>query len=125
MKILNKEIEFSFTNADNMEKLENSIEIAQNKMNKINQNEKMSVIINNTYEIVSECLNGIFGNGFSEEIFEGKKEFKSCIKAFNDIVKAKNEQEKELEEEINNLQENLNIAENKYSSNRATRRANK
>jgi len=125
MKILNKEIEFSFTDADNIERLENSIEIAQEKMEKLNQNDKMSVIISSTYDIISECLDNIFGKGFSAEIFEGKKEFKNCIKAFSDLMQAKNEQDKELEDEIENLQKSINLAETKYSGNRATRRAKK
>lgn len=124
MKILDKEVEFSFTDAENVEKLENSIEIAQIKMNKINQEGKMSEIISQTYEIVSCCLNGILGENFSKEIFNGKKDFRMCIKAFNDLVKAKNEQEQELEREINDLQRNVNVAQTKYSGNRATRRAN-
>ena len=125
MKILNKEVEFSFTDADNMEKLENSIETAQQKMEKINQNEKTSAIISNTYDIISECLDNIFGEGFSAEIFEGKKEFRNCIKAFSDLIQARNEQDKELEEEFDNLQKSINLAETKYSGNRATRRAKK
>lgn len=124
MKILNKEIDFSFTDAENVEKLENSIEIAQIKMNKINQEAKMSEIISQTYDTISTCLDGIFGEGFSKEIFNGKKDFKICVKAFNDLVKAKNEQEQELEREINDLQKNVNVAQTKYSGNRATRRAN-
>lgn len=125
MKILDKEVNFSFTEADNLAKLEAAIDIAQDKMSKINANEKTSVVITKTCSLISECFDSIFGEGFSKGIFEDKKEFRTCVKAFNDLLVAKNSQDEELEKEINALQDNINLANTKYSANRATRRANK
>ena len=123
MKILNKEIDFSFTKADNIEKLENAVEVAQSRIKKIDSNEKMSVAIRKIYNIVTECFDSIFGENISKEIFEEKEEFKLCIKAFNDLLRAKNEQDIELDKEIKELQDSIDIAGSKYSANRATRRA--
>ena len=125
MKILNKEVAFSFTDKDNLEKLENATELAKEKIGKINQNQKSSIVIDKTYEAVSECLDTLFGKDFSKKIFDNKKDFRLCVKALNDLICAKNEQDSELDNDLKELQDNINLANTRYSSNRATRRAKK
>lgn len=121
MKILNKEIEFSFSNADNLEKLENAVEIAQGKLSKVGKNQKPSEEVREIYNVISECFDNIFGEGFAKKIFDNKVELKLCVKAFNDLVIAKNEQETALDNEIELLKQNIELAENKYSPKRAKR----
>lgn len=125
MKILNKEIEFSFTDGENIEKLENATEIAKEKISKINQNQKSSIVINKTYDAVSECLDTLFGDDFSIELFNHKKDFRLCVRALNDLICAKNEQDNELDNDLKELQDNIDLASTRYSANRATRRAKK
>lgn len=125
MKILDKEIEFSFTDGENLEKLENATDLAKEKINKINQNQKSSIVVNKTYEAVSECLDSLFGKDFSKEVFNNKKDFKLCVKALNDLICAKNDQDNELDNDLKELQDNINLASTRYSANRATRRAKK
>lgn len=123
MKILNKEIDFSFTDANNLEKLEKAVAVAQEKIKKINPNDMMSKAVKEAYIIVSECFDTIFGDGFSEQIFENKVDFMLCIKAFKDLVNAKNEQDMQLDTEIESLKNDIENANNKYSSNRTIRRS--
>ena len=123
MKILDKEIEFSFTDGDNLEKLETVTEVAKEKISNINQNQKSSIVINETYEAVAECLDSLFGKDFAKEIFNNKKDFRLCVKALNDLICAKNEQDAELENELKEFQNNIELANSRYSVNRATRRA--
>lgn len=126
MKILDKEIEFSFFDANQMEKYEKESEIAQKELNSIDINKmKQSEIINKTCEIVENCFDNVFGEGTSKEIFEGKKDFKLCIKAFKDLVKAKKEEVSEIDSEIKDFQKELQEINTEYKPNRATRRTKK
>lgn len=126
MKILDKEIEFDFFDAEQMEKYEKESEIAQRELNSIDINKmKMSEIINKTCSIIENCFDNVFGEGVSNKIFEGKKNFRLCVKAFKDLVKAKKEQTNTIDDDIKDLQKELQEIDLEYKPNRATRRAKK
>lgn len=126
MKILDKEIEFDFFDAEQMEKYEKESEIAQRELNSIDINKmKMSEIINKTCSIIENCFDNVFGEGVSNKIFEGKKSFRLCVKAFKDLVKAKKEQTNTIDDDIKDLQKELQEIDLEYKPNRATRRAKK
>lgn len=126
MKILDKEIEFDFFDAEQMERYEKESEIAQKELNSIDINKmKQSELINKTCETIEKCFDNVFGEGTSKKIFEGKKNFRLCVKAFKDLVKAKKEQVNEIDNEIKDFQKELFEINAEYKPNRATRRAKK
>ena len=126
MKILDKKIEFDFFDAEQMERYEKESEIAQKELNSIDINKmKQSEFINKTCETIEKCFDNVFGEGTSKKIFEGKKNFRLCVKAFKDLVKAKKEQVNEIDDEIKDFQKELQEINTEYKPNRATRRAKK
>lgn len=126
MKILNEEIDFSFTEVEDLQKLEKYTKETAEEINKINIDEmKNSEIIEKVCTSIEKCFEKIFGKEITEKIFKGKKDFLLCIKAFKDVIKAKIEQEKELDQEIKALQSEMAEISVEYSPNRATRRAKK
>lgn len=126
MKILDKEIEFDFFDAEQMERYEKESEIAQKELNSIDINKmKQSELINKTCETIEKCFDNVFGEGTSKKIFEGKKNFRLCVKAFKDLVKAKKEQVNEIDNDIKDFQKELQEINAEYKPNRATRRAKK
>ena len=126
MKILDKEIDFDFFDAEQMERYEKESEIAQRELNSIDINKmKMSEIINKTCSIIENCFDNVFGEGVSNKIFEGKKNFRLCVKAFKDLVKAKKEQTNTIDDDIKDFQKELQEIDLEYKPNRATRRAKK
>ena len=126
MKILDKEIEFDFFDAEQMERYEKESEIAQKELKSIDINKmKQSEFINKTCEIIEKCFDNVFEEGASKKIFEGKKNFRLCVKAFKDLVKAKKEQVNEIDDEIKDFQKELKEINAEYKPNRATRRAKK
>lgn len=126
MKILDKEIEFDFFDAEQMERYEKESEIAQKELNSIDVNKmKMSEFINKTCTAIEKCFDNVFGEGTSKKIFEDKRNFRLCVKAFKDLVKAKKEQVNEIDDEIKDFQKELQEIDAEYKPNRATRRAKK
>lgn len=67
-----------------------------------------------TCEAVFNCFNEIFGEGTDKKVFGDKVNLFICLKAFEDLTANIKEQDKKL----------VNIT-NKYTSNRAQRRAKK
>lgn len=115
MQILNKEIDFDFFDAKQMEKFEKEATIVQEKLNNINtKNMKQSEFINQICTIIEECFNNVFGEKTSEKIFKGEKNFRLCMKAFNDLVKAKKEQEEQIENEIEKFKEDIKEMDKEY-----------
>lgn len=126
MKILDKEIDFDFFDAEQMERYEKESEIAQKELNSIDINKmKQSEFINKTCETIEKCFDNVFGEGTSKKIFEEKRNFRLCIKAFKDLVKAKKEQVNEIDNDIKDFQKELQEINAEYKPNRATRRAKK
>lgn len=126
MKILNKEIDFDFFDAQQMEKYEKEADIAKNELSKIDLNKmKQSEFINKVCEIIEKCFENVFGEGTSEKLFEGKRNFRLCVKAFSDLVKARKEQVSEIDNEVKDFQKELQEMNGEYKPNRAMRRAKK
>ena len=126
MKILDKEIEFDFFDAEQMEKYEKESEIAQKELNSIDINKmKQSEFINRVCEVIEKCFDNVFGEGTSKNLFENRRNFRLCVKAFKDLVKAKKEQVNEIDDEIKDFQKELQEIDAEYKPNRATRRAKK
>jgi hypothetical protein len=128
MKILNKEIDFDFFDAKQMEIYEKESEIASQKLSEIISNVKnlkQSELINKTFDIIENCFNNIFGEDISKEIFEGKRNLKLCFKAFKDLVAARKEQEDEINKEAEELNKELKSIGVEYKPNRAARRGKK
>lgn len=116
MKILNKEYEIDFYDADIMEKIETGIEKvdAVVKQNKTVENQKTSIIIRKVCNTIFNFFDDVFGEGASKDIFGSKTSLTLCIKAYEDFINEKIKQDEAIE----------NISK-KYSPNRATRRAKK
>ena len=128
MKILDKEIDFDFFDAKQMEVYEKESQIASNELTKVIENIKnfkQSEMINKTFDIIEKCFNNIFGDNISKEIFEGKRNLKLCFKAFKDLVVARKEQENEINKETEELNKELKDIGIEYKPNRATRRGKK
>lgn len=128
MKILDKEVEFDFFDAEQMEIYEKESEKAQKNITDMIMNVKtmkQSELINKTCNIIEQCFNNVFGEGSAEKIFEGKRNFRLCIKAFKDLLKARKEQENEIDTEIAEFEKELKEIDEEYKPNRATRRAKK
>lgn len=126
MKILDKEIEFDFFDAEQMEKYEKESEIAQKELNSIDINKmKQSEFINRVCEVIEKCFDNVFGEGTSKNLFENRRNFRLCVKAFKDLAKAKKEQVNEIDSEIKDFQKELQEIDAEYKPNRATRRAKK
>lgn len=116
MKILGKEIDFDFFDADEMEKAEKAIEKFQEKGKKLNitKSQKSSDIIRKTCYLIFELFDDVLGEGIHKEIFGEKTSLSLCRKAFEDLVNEKKKAENEFEE-ISNV----------YSTNRVQRRSKK
>lgn len=126
MKILGKEIEFDFFDADAMERWDKHTEEMKNTINKLDvKNMRQSEFIRKFCTAIEKSFDGIFGEGTSKKVFEGKQNFKLCVKAYKDLVQGRKEQDKELSNEMNGLQKELEEIDKEYAQNRATRRAKK
>ncbi len=119
MKILDKELNFNFNDADDMEKLENAIEKTRKKLNALKiEGKTMSAVIKEVCNCVFNCFDEIFGENVSKDIFGNRYNLDICIDAFENLCNAKVEQDNSFEQRIKNF-------ETKYSPNRATRRTKK
>lgn len=113
MKILNKEFEVDFYDAEIMEKIESGIEKVNKavKENMQKKQEKTSLVIRKVCSIIFDFFDSVLGEGSSKEIFGNKTSLTVCIKAYEDFIDAKIKQ--------NEIFENIS---KKYSPNRASRR---
>lgn len=116
MKILNKEYEVDFLDADIMERIETGIEKVEKvvKQNKTQEKQKTSMIIRKVCNTIFNFFDDVLGDGASKNIFGDKTSLTLCIKAYEDFINEKIKQDEAIE----------NISK-KYSPNRATRRAKK
>lgn len=116
MKILNKEYEIDFYDADIMEKIEAGIEKVESviKQNKTVKKQKTSIVIRKVCNTIFNFFDDVFGEGTSKDIFGSKTSLTLCIKAYEDFINEKIKQDEAIE----------NISK-KYSPNRATRRTKK
>lgn len=121
MKLGNIEVDFSFTDADDLERFEN----AAKKVKEISSNyekQELSVAeaIRKECEIINNFFDEVFGDKISEKIFKGKNDLKEHMELFVDIVNEKVKQTQAYQNMYNNIEYN-----SKYMPNRETRRYNK
>ncbi|MEG0282631.1 MAG: DUF6673 family protein [Bacilli bacterium] len=115
MKILDMEINFNFNDAEDLEKLENALDKAQEKLQKVEQEGKRtSVVIREICNIVFDCFNKVFGEESNKDIFGNVTNMEACIKAFKELKEAREEQDSILNKEIEEIAK-------QYSPNRAQR----
>lgn len=117
MRIKDIEINFSFTDADDIERFENEARKVEEKAKNYEKKEmSTSEAIREECNIIEEFFDNVFEKGISQKLFKGKKDIAEHINLFQDIVNAKLEQTKGLQ----NIYDNLD----RYMPNRETRRYN-
>ena len=120
MKLKNIEVDFSFTDADDVERFENEARKVKEKADNSEKKEMTaSEIIREECNIIEEFFNSVFGEGISNKLFNEKKDIVEHIKLFEDIVKAKVEATKDIQ----NIYDNIENSD-RYKPNRETRRYN-
>ncbi len=112
-QILDEVFDIDFLDADEMERIEKIVDDLQ-KRNSAEQYKGMtqSQAIRAQCRIIFDCLDGILGDGAGKRIFKGKTNLKESLLAFEQLMQAKNR----CTDEIRELRD-------KYSPNRAQRRA--
>lgn len=117
MRIKDIEINFSFTDADDIERFENEARKVEEKAKNYEKKEmSTSEAIREECNVIEEFFDNVFEKGISQKLFKGKKDIADHINLFQDIVNAKLEQTKGLQ----NIYDNLD----RYIPNRETRRYN-
>lgn len=121
MKLKDIEVDFSFTDADCIERLENASKKVIEKT-KLSDKKEMSLseAVREECKIIDEFLNEVFGDGIAEKIFKGKKDLQEHMELFTDIMNAKIETTKATQNLYDSLENKA-----KYMPNRETRRHNK
>ena len=121
MKLKDIEVDFSFTDADCMERLENAAKKVKEKSELKDKEEKsLSETIREECKIIDEFFDEVFGEGISEKIFKGKKDLQDHMEVFTDIINAKIATTKDTQNLYDTLENRA-----KYMPNRETRRHNK
>ena len=121
MRIGNIDVDFSFTDADDIEKFEKALIVVKEKSAEYEKKQlKMSEALRFECNIIDEFFDTVFGEGISQKLFEGKKDLQKHMELFKDITDAKNEATKSFQDLYNNLE-----IKTKYMPNRETRRYNK
>lgn len=114
MKINGVELEdLDIFDADVAEKYEKVLSIVEKKVENINYKSTSSAI-REMCSLVFYSFNSLFGEGTDKRVFGERVNLMTCLKAFEELVQYNNERKKELNEFFN-----------KYSPNRAQRRAKK
>lgn len=121
MKLKDIEVDFSFTDADCLERLEKAAKKVKEKA-EAGEKEKLSLSesIRKECKIINEFLDETFGEGIAEKVFKGKNDLQEHMELFEDVMNAKIEMTKATQ----NLYDNLEYKA-KYMPNRETRRHNK
>lgn len=121
MKLKDIEVDFSFTDADCLERLENASKKVKEKA-EAKQKEELSLSesIRQECAILDDFFDETFGEGTAKKIFKGKKDLQEHMELFTDIINAKIETTKATQ----NLYDTLEY-KTKYMPNRETRRHNK
>ena len=120
MKLKDIEVEFSFTDADCIERLEKASKRVKEETEKYKKQEMdLSKAIRKECEIINNFIDEVFGEGIAEKVFKGKNDLQEHMELFTDIMNAKIEMTKATQ----NLYDNLEYKA-KYMPNRETRRHN-
>lgn len=121
MKLKDIEVDFSFTDADCIERLENAAKKVKEKSELKDKEEiSLSKAIREECNIIDEFFDEVFGDGIAEKIFKGKKDLQEHMELFTDIMNAKIETTKATQNLYDSLENKA-----KYMPNRETRRHNK
>lgn len=117
MKIKDIEVNFSFTDADDIERFENEAKKVEEKAKDYEKKEmSASEAIREECNVIEEFFDNVFEKGISQRLFKGKKDIAEHINLFQDIINAKIEQTKGMQNIYDNLE--------RYMPNRETRRYN-
>ena len=117
MRIKDIEVNFSFTDADDIERFENEARKVEEKAKNYEKKEmSTSEAIREECNVIEEFFDNVFEKGISERLFNGKKDIVEHINLFQDIINAKIEQTKGMQNIYDNLE--------RYMPNRETRRYN-
>lgn len=117
MRIKDIEINFSFTDADDIERFENEARKVEEKAKNYEKKEmSTSEAIREECNVIEEFFDNVFEKGISQRLFKGKKDIAEHINLFQDIINAKIEQTKGMQNIYDNLE--------RYMPNRETRRYN-
>jgi len=100
MKIFDIELDFDFTDADDLEKIEKQYPETLKKLENIDQTGSASKKIRETCTVLNEFFDIVFGEGTSQKLFGGKSNFAKEMKVFKEIMNAKENQEKALNDRI-------------------------
>lgn len=121
MKLGNIEVDFSFTDADDLERFENGAKKVKELSNNYEKQElSVAEAIRKECEIINNFFDEVFGDKISEKIFKGKNDLKEHMELFVDIVNEKVRQTQAYQNMYNNIEYN-----SKYMPNREQRRYNK
>lgn len=121
MKLKDIEVDFSFTDADCLERLENASKKVKEKAEAGEKEElSLSESIRKECNIINEFIDEVFGEGIAEKVFKGKKDLQEHMEVFTDIMNAKIETTKATQ----NLYDTLEYKA-KYMPNRENRRYKK
>ena len=121
MKIKNIEVDFSFSDADDLERLENSAKKVKEISAEYEKKElSVSEAIREECKIINDFFDEVFGEGISEKLFNGKNDLKEHIDLFKDIIDEKVRQNNAFQNMYNNIEYN-----SKYMPNREQRRYNR
>lgn len=115
MKLRNIEVNFSFTNADDIEKLEKAIREVKEKTEKYKGQEiTLSEMIRKECKALDEFFDTVFGEGTSAKIFEGRMDLQEHSELFVEVANEKIKQTRSMQDFYN-----------RYMPNREQRRNNK
>lgn len=99
-KINDVELELDLMDIDEKERFEECFETmnetVQEAVKNINEGDSESVYMRKICEAVMDFFDNLFGEGTSNEIFDGRVNIKKCMLAIQDITKEKVRQGKEL-----------------------------
>ena len=106
MKILGVELDFDFADADDLEKYEKALPKTQEDLSNIKWNEqKASVSVRQFCDVIFNFFDEIFGNGASEKMFNGKRNYQKCLNAFKEIMNTKKAQDTEIDNSLEYLEQ--------------------
>ena len=97
MKILNQEIDFSFADADCLERYEKEYPETVKKLDELKTTgiKVDSQIIREFCNIIAEFFDKVLGEGTAQKLFNGKSNYKLCLSAFKALVEEKKAEEQE------------------------------
>lgn len=120
MNLKGIEVNFSFTNADDIERLEKGIKIVKEKSEEYKKQEiSLSEAIRKECIAINQFFDCVFGEGISQKLFEERMDLQEHAELFIEIANEKVKQTRGIQDVYNNLEKA------KYKPNRETRRYNK